>query len=151
MRLLAIFVTALTLLAASTIDSSYAARDKSGVLKASAILGKKVVDTDGKKLGSIKDLVLDPYQGAIQYAVLDFGGFLGVGDKYFAVPWAVLNFSAEKKAFVLDISKKDLKKAPGFDKKKWPDMNDPRWAVTIYEYYEVPQPGDAGKAPSPTP
>ena len=151
MRQFAIFVTALTVLAASTIDSSYAARDKSGVLKAKDVIGRKVVDTQGKKLGNIKELVLDPDEGRIQYAVLDFGGILGVGDKYFAVPWVLLTTSADKKAFVIDISKKDLKQAPGFDKKRWPDMNDQGWVFTIYKYYEIPQPGDAGKSPQPTP
>lgn len=144
MRQITVVAVLLTLLVVSAIDPSYAARDKSGVLKAKEVIGTKVVDTQGKKLGDIKELVLEPYEGKIQYAVLDFGGFLGIGDKYFAVPWVLLKMSPDKKAFILDLSKKDLKKAPGFDKRNWPDMNDPKWYVTIYEYYEVPQPGDAG-------
>lgn len=154
MRQVAIVIAFLAVFAASAADPSYAARDKSGVLKAGDVIGKKVVDTEGKKLGDIKELVLDPERGGIQYAVLDFGGFLGIGDKYFAVPWGALKMSADQKAFVLDISKRDLKKAPGFDKSNWPDMNDQGWVVTIYEFYEVPQPGDvsaAGKSGSTTP
>src|SRR5262245_10710910 len=58
------------------------AKDKSGVLKASELIGMKVEGTDGKNLGKIRDLVIDPYDGEIDYAVLDFGGFLGIGDKY---------------------------------------------------------------------
>jgi len=92
------------------------ARDKSGVMKVSNVVGMKVQDTDGKKLGDIKDLVIDPMDGSIGYAVLDFGGFLGIGDKYFAVPWEALQWTADRKAIVLDVSKKDLKQAPGFDK-----------------------------------
>ena len=67
------------------------ARDRSGVLKASDLIGSKVEGVDGKNLGSIKDLVIDPQDGGIQYAVLDFGGFAGIGDKYFAVPWQALH------------------------------------------------------------
>ena len=58
------------------------ARDKSGVLKASELIGMSVQGTDGKKLGDIKDLVIDPEEGGVEYAVLEFGGFAGIGDKY---------------------------------------------------------------------
>ncbi|HKO60770.1 MAG TPA: PRC-barrel domain-containing protein [Pyrinomonadaceae bacterium] len=92
------------------------AKDKSGVLKASELIGMKVEGTDGKNLGKIRDLVLDPEDGDIEYAVLDFGGFLGIGDKYFAVPWDALNKTENGKKIALDTTKRDLKKAPGFDK-----------------------------------
>lgn len=124
-----------------SMDLADAARDKSGVLKASDIIGKKVEDIEGKKLGDIKDLVLYP-DGDVQYAVLDFGGFLGIGDKYFAVPWESLQFTPDQKTIVLDVSKRDLKKAPGFDKRHWPDMTDRAWIITIYEFYEVPVPAE---------
>jgi len=114
------------------------ARDKSGVLRASQIIGMTVQDNDGKKLGDIKDLVIDPEDGGIQYAVLDFGGFAGIGDKYFAVPWEALQLDQVNKKLSLDVHKKDLKNAPGFDKKNWPDLNLSQ--VMIYEFYEVPQP-----------
>ena len=98
------------------------ARDKSGVLKITTMVGMKVQDTEGKRLGEIKDLVIDPADGSIGYAVLDFGGFLGIGDKYFAVPWEALQWTPDHKAIVLDVSKKDLKQAPGFDKNHWPEI-----------------------------
>src|SRR6476619_3994736 len=111
------------------------AADKIGVLKASHLIGMKVQGTDGKKLGDIKDLVVDPMDGDIDYAVLDYGGFLGVGDKYFAVPWEAFKFSADGKKAILDVTKKDLKQAPGFDKKHWPDLNSRDQAIVIYEFY----------------
>jgi sporulation protein YlmC with PRC-barrel domain len=114
------------------------ARDKSGVLKASEVIGMNVQGTDGKKLGDIKDLVIDPEDGGVQYAVLDFGGFAGIGDKYFAVPWEALQLDKTNKKLSLDIHKKDLKDAPGFDKTNWPDLN--LQQVVIYEFYEIPQP-----------
>lgn len=115
-------------------------RDKSGVLKASDLIGMKVQGTDGKKLGSIKDLVIDPEDGEVQYAVLDFGGFIGVGDKYFAVPWEALQLDQQNKKIALDVTKKDLKDAPGFDKNHWPDLGEQQQVVVIYEYYDVPVP-----------
>lgn len=134
-----ISLAALVLLIIACLNISEA-RDASGVLKASDLIGKKVQDTDGKKLGSIKDLVIDPEDGSIQYAVLDFGGFLRLGDKYFAVPWEVLDMTDDQKAVVLDVRKKDLKQAPGFDKKNWPDFSSREHAIVIYKFYGVPLP-----------
>ena len=114
------------------------ARDKSGVLKASDLIGMNVQGTDGKKLGNIKDLVIDPDEGGVEYAVLEFGGFAGIGDKYFAVPWEALRLDQTNKKLSLDVHKKDLKNAPGFDKNNWPDLSLEQ--VVIYEFYEVPQP-----------
>jgi sporulation protein YlmC with PRC-barrel domain len=114
------------------------ARDKSGVLKASDLIGMNVQGTDGKKLGNIKDLVIDPEEGGVEYAVLEFGGFAGIGDKYFAVPWEALQLDQTNKKLSLDVHKKDLKNAPGFDKSNWPDLSLEQ--VDIYEFYEVPQP-----------
>jgi sporulation protein YlmC with PRC-barrel domain len=114
------------------------ARDKSGVLKASDLLGMNVEGIDGKKLGDIKDLVIDPEEGAVEYAVLEFGGFAGIGDKYFAVPWEALHLDHTNKKLSLDVHKKDLKNAPGFNKNNWPDLSLSQ--VLIYEFYEVPQP-----------
>ena len=114
------------------------AKDHSGVLKASQLMGMKVEGIDGKKLGDIKDLVVDREDGSIDYAVLDFGGIIGIGDKYFAVPWAALQFAPDNKKLLLDVSKKELKDAPGFDKKNWPDLSDREQVIVIYEYYGVP-------------
>jgi sporulation protein YlmC with PRC-barrel domain len=113
------------------------ARDKSGVLKASEIIGMSVQGTDGKKLGDIKDLVIDPEEGGVEYAVLEFGGFAGIGDKYFAVPWDALQLDQSNKRLLLDVHKRELKDAPGFDKNNWPDLNLDQGL--IYEFYEVPQ------------
>jgi len=124
-----------TLLTALSLPAQ--ARDKSGVLKASDLIGMNVVGIDGKKLGDIKDLVIDPEEGGIEYAVLDFGGFAGIGDKYFAVPWEALQLDQTNKKLSLDVHKKDLKNAPGFDKRNWPDLNLSQ--VLIYEFYEIPQ------------
>jgi len=121
------------------------ARDKSGVLKASDLIGMKVQGTDGKNLGDIKDLVIDRDDGEIQYAVLDFGGFAGIGDKYFAVPWEALHFQDNNK-IALDLHKKELKDAPGFDKNNWPDLSDQQ--VVIYDFYEVPAPHEEQTAQS---
>lgn len=141
MRKLAGVIAVLALVMPTSFDLSDA-RDKSDMLKASSLIGKKVQNTEGKKLGNIRDLVIDPENGDIQYAVLDFGGFLGVGDKYFAVPWEALQLTDDHKAVILDVSKKDLKQAPGFDKNNWPDLNSRDYTIVIYEFYGLPVPDE---------
>lgn len=136
LHLLAFGALVVTLVTALSLSAQ--ARDKSGVLKASDLIGMNVHGTDGKKLGDIKDLVIDPEEGSVEYAVLEFGGFAGIGDKYFAVPWEALQLDQTNKKLSLDVHKKDLKNAPGFDKNNWPDLS--LEEVDIYAFYEVPQP-----------
>ena len=71
----------------------------------------------------------------VTYAILSFGGFLGVGDKLFAVPWVSLQQDKAKDRFVMKADKELLKNAPGFDKNNWPDMSDPTRRSQIYGYY----------------
>jgi sporulation protein YlmC with PRC-barrel domain len=146
MRQFLMVLVASVLLMVGTLGTAHA-RDKTGVLKGSDVIGMKVEGIDGKKLGDIKDLVIDPMDGDIDYAVLDYGGFLGVGDKYFAVPWEALQFSDDGKKVVLDVTKKDLKQAPGFDKKHWPDLSSRDQAIIIYEFYGVPMTDDSAQHP----
>ena len=112
------------------------ALNASGMCRASKVIGMDVEDTSGKNLGDIDDVVVDDGTGRVIYAVLSFGGFLGMGDKLFALPWQSLkpNPKDADKA-VLDVPKDRLKAAPGFDKKNWPDMADRRWGLDIYKYY----------------
>ena len=79
--------------------------------------------------------MIDLDRGRIAYAVLSFGGFLGMGDKLFAIPWQAFSVDTGKKRLVLNIKKELLEKAPGFDKNKWPDMADLSLGSTLYGYY----------------
>lgn len=93
------------------------------VLTATSIIGDKVENTQGEKLGSIKDIMLNIHDGCIEYLIMEFGGFLGIGEKLFAVPFSALRLNTAKKDFVLDVDKKFLETAPGFDKDHWPETN----------------------------
>jgi sporulation protein YlmC with PRC-barrel domain len=109
-----------------------------GVTKASNLIGKQVKDPYGKDLGDIKELVVNWRDGGyIEYAVLSFGGFLGLGDKYFAVPWGALTLSGDKKHFILNVKEESLKNAPGFDKDNWPDMSRSDYSSLIYQFYHL--------------
>jgi sporulation protein YlmC with PRC-barrel domain len=108
--------------------------------RASTIEGLKVMNPAGEDLGKVKDLVIDMGTGKVVYAALDFGGFLGVGDKLFAVPFKSFQYShnGQYSLLVLDASKERLKKAPGFNKNHWPDMADPSWSHDVDQFYNQP-------------
>ncbi len=116
------------------------ADDRSGpgpeVMAAETLQGDDVINHQGEKLGSIEDIMLDVSSGKIAFAVLSFGGILGMGDKLFAIPWSALTLDADRKCFVLDVPRDTLQNAPGFDKDHWPAMADPSWASQVYAYYK---------------
>src|SRR5262249_37324593 len=90
----------------------------------------------GEDLGSIKDLMIDTSSGRIAYAVLSFGGFLGMGSKLHAIPWNALTFKPDKQIFLLRVDKETLENAPGsFESKDYPDMADKRWGKQVYAHY----------------
>lgn len=105
------------------------------VMGADTLLGNSVVNLNGDELGDIKEIMLDMKTGKVDYAVLSFGGFLGIGEKLFAVPWSALALDTKGKRFMLDVGKDRLAHAPGFDKNKWPNMADQSWANEIHSYY----------------
>jgi sporulation protein YlmC with PRC-barrel domain len=111
------------------------ARNSQRVLSASTLKGDKVVNLQGEDLGKIEDFMIDMDRGRIAYAVLSFGGFLGMGDKLFAIPWEALAVDTSEKRLILNVDKELLKRAPGFDKNNWPDMTDRTWGTKLYGYY----------------
>jgi len=113
------------------------------VLSASTLAGDTVRNAAGEDLGTIDELMIDIPSGRVAYAVMSHGGFLGMGDKLFAVPWGALRVDEDEKCFLLDANSEALKNAPGFDKDHWPDMADPSFTSELYAYYKV-RPADYG-------
>lgn len=117
--------------------------NRAGSLSATTMIGDSVVNARGESLGKIEDFIIDPVHARVDYAVLSFGGFLGVGDKLFAVPLEALKLSREEKRFILDVEKERLKNAPGFEKGKWPATSDGAFGTRVYSYYGYsPHPGN---------
>ena len=106
-------------------------------MDAATLIGDAVVNARGDDLGKIEAIMLDVTSGRIAYAVLSFGGFLGMGSKLFAIPWSALTLDTDQKCFILDVPKERLDNAPGFDKDHWPQMADPTWASDLHSYYDV--------------
>jgi sporulation protein YlmC with PRC-barrel domain len=105
------------------------------VLSATTMIGDKVVNPQGQDLGKLEELMIDLDEGRIAYAVLSFGGFMGIGDKLFAIPWDALTVDTVHERIELDIQKETLKDAPGFDKDNWPETTDRQWLSDVYGYY----------------
>jgi sporulation protein YlmC with PRC-barrel domain len=105
------------------------------LMGADTLIGNDVYSLDEENVGDIKEIMLNTITGEVCYAVLSYGGFLGVGTKLFAVPWEALTLDTENKRFVLNVDSSILEDAPGFDKDDWPDMADDMWAEKIHNFY----------------
>lgn len=116
-------------------ETNESIRPTSRLLGATSLMSDDVYNQQDEKLGDIKEFMLDVSSGNVRYAVLAFGGFLGMGEKLFAVPWSALTLDTTNKRFVLNVEAKSLENAPGFDKDHWPNMADTTWAQTIHTYY----------------
>ena len=97
--------------------------------KASNFIGMTVKNLQNDSLGKVDDLAIDPDSGRIAYAVLSVGGFLGMNEKFIAVPLHALTPAPGEDHLVLDADKQRLQRAPGFAKNKWPDLDTPAWAA----------------------
>lgn len=107
------------------------------IVDANKVIGVDVQNTQGENLGSIETLMLDKFTGKVVYVVLSHGGFLGMGDKLFALPWSIFTYDPTDDCYTIPVDKEKLKNSPGFDKDHWPDMSDAGWRSTINKYYET--------------
>ncbi|KTC88735.1 PRC-barrel domain-containing protein [Fluoribacter dumoffii] len=103
------------------------------IVKSDDVKGKEVKSPNMESLGEIEEIVLDKVSGQAKYVVLSFGGFLGMGEKYFAFPWKSIHYNDNEDCFILNVDKSQLKQEYGFDKNNWPDMAS--WPTTIDRYY----------------
>lgn len=105
------------------------------VLAASTMEGDNVQNSAGESLGKVDEIMIDIPSGKVAYAVLSFGGVLGIGNKLFAVPWNALRLDEDEKVFILNVDKRTMESAPGFDKDNWPDMANTTWATGLFQHY----------------
>jgi len=113
----------------------YTEKTTPSVLSASTIINTSVENSYGENLGKIEELMVDLNSGRIAYAVLSFGGFLGMGNKLFALPFEALTVDTTNEKIILDVDKEILENAPGFDKDNWPEVTEDAWLVDVYNYY----------------
>jgi sporulation protein YlmC with PRC-barrel domain len=135
-----------------TIREKYEADNRSGInhegdeanipverLTATSIIGDPVENPNGEKLGTIDNLMVNINNGRIEYAVIDFDSFIGIGGKLFAIPFNEMKVDADRKVFIINRNKEYLKNSPGFDKDHWPDTNDHAiYFDNVATYYRAP-------------
>lgn len=105
------------------------------LLSATALAGVRVSGSQGEPLGTLQEIVLDVAHGRIAYAVLGCGGFMGVGERLFVVPWKALQFDTAHGAFVLDADERALDEALPFDKERFPSEPDARWHQQVHRHW----------------
>ena len=107
------------------------------LIAAEKVKGTDVYNRAGEKLGSVEDIMIDKVSGRAIYAVMSFGGFLGMGEKHHPLPWATLKYDTQKGGYVVNLDKKQLEGAPNYDRDsefKWT----PDFGRRVDSYYKVP-------------
>jgi len=107
------------------------------LIAASQVSGTVVYNPQGERLGKIEDLMIDKVSGRIPYAVLSFGGFLGIGDRYYPLPWPQLRYDTGMGGYVVNLDKRMLDNAPSYAAGATPDWNDDTWGRSVYGYYKT--------------
>jgi len=117
------------------------ARDETpSLISADKVEGTSVYNQEGEKLGNVEDIMIDKRSGRVAYAVLSFGGFLGMGEKHHPLPWSVLTYDTERDGYIVPLSKDVLKGAPAYGDNDRPMWDDPAWNTNVYNYYHVKWP-----------
>ncbi|MGH7002471.1 MAG: PRC-barrel domain-containing protein [Alphaproteobacteria bacterium] len=114
------------------------ARDEVGsLISSSRVTGTEVYNPKGDHLGTVEHVMIDKLSGQVGYAVMSFGGFLGIGEKYHPLPWAVLDYDVAKGGYVVDLDKKTLEGAPYYGDTSDPyDWADRGWRSRVDKYYQ---------------
>jgi sporulation protein YlmC with PRC-barrel domain len=106
-------------------------------IAADRVEGTEVYNATGDHLGEVEDVIIDKRSGKVAYAVMSFGGFLGIGEKYHPVPWSILTYDTSKGGFVVPMNKAQLEGAPSYGAKEM-KFSDRAWNSRIHDYYKAP-------------
>jgi sporulation protein YlmC with PRC-barrel domain len=116
-------------------DTSATSHTHGGLIASNRVEGTNVYDPQGNSLGSISSVMIGKTDGKVAYAVLSFGGFLGIGSEYFPVPWSELRYSTEHDGYVTSLTEADLKGAPQYGADAEADWTDETWLGSVDRHY----------------
>jgi PRC-barrel domain len=122
------------MMATATIDK----RETNALIGSDRVEGTNVYRSNGDKVGSIERVMIDKISGKVAYAVMGFGGFLGIGDDHYPVPWSLLKYNTRLGGYEVNISDQQLAGAPKYGRDDDWDWEDRKRAQQVYEYYRVP-------------
>ncbi len=107
-------------------------------IRATTVKGTDVYNGEGEHIGHIDDIVIGKVNGHAEYAIMSFGGFLGIGEKYHPLPWQSLHFDTNLGGYVVNVSRDQLESAPSYAAADEPDWNDPAYGRELRGYYGYP-------------
>ncbi len=116
-------------------ETSPATDETTRLIAAEKVNGTSVYNRQGEHLGTIEDVMLDKVSGKVAYAVMGFGGFLGIGERYHPLPWSVLSYDTRMGGYVVDLDRDRLSGAPTFAANEDVDWNDRNWGQRVNDYY----------------
>ena len=111
---------------------------KSDAIRAKTVIGTSVKDTTGTKIGHVEDIVLDKLSNNIVFAIVGFGGFLGMGEKYHPIPWSSLKYDDREGGYIVNFSKEQLEAAPADSIDALVANNALAYRDRTYDYYKAP-------------
>ena len=114
---------------------SVATSETGTLISSDKVEGTAVYNRAGDRLGSVYTVMIDKVSGQVKYAVMSFGGFLGVGKKYHPLPWNALTYDTGRGGYVVDVDKERLSAAPSYDENESPDWINPAYGRRIDEHY----------------
>jgi PRC-barrel domain len=120
-----------------TRGGSVATDETDRLIASNKVEGTAVYNRQGERLGEVYNFMVDKSSGQVAYAVMSFGGFLGIGESYHPLPWRVLNYDTGMGGYVVDLDKDRLRGAPSFSRDETPAW-DREWGTRVDDYYGVP-------------
>ena len=114
---------------------SVATDETDRLIASNKVEGTAVYNRQGERLGEVYNFMVDKRSGKVEYAVMSFGGFLGMGQSYHPLPWRVLTYDTGKGGYVVDLDKDRLRGAPSYTGSEAPDWSDPAYGRRIDDYY----------------
>lgn len=108
------------------------------LISSDKVEGTPVYNADGEHLGTVEKLMIDKISGRVSYAVMSFGGFLGIGEEYHPLPWETLDYDADLGGYVVNLTRESLEGAPRYAAGDEPDWRDRAYGDRVYGYYDVP-------------
>jgi sporulation protein YlmC with PRC-barrel domain len=108
-------------------------------IRASKVIGTNVKDSAGERIGEVKDVVLDKQSNNILFGVVSFGGVLGMGEKFHPVPWAALDYDETEGAYIINLTKEQLKAAPADSIEELTRGDGQAYRDRAFDYYKVPR------------
>ena len=106
------------------------------LISASKVQGTAVYNMEGERLGHVEDIMLHKVSGQVAFAVMSFGGLLGMGEKYNPLPWSVLTYDTSRGGYVVPLAREQLQRAPSYDKEELTNA-DNGWGQRVNDYYQV--------------